>query len=121
MRERRGKHVTASKQNNDDFYRIRIIMFLFSHPEATLPKFRENGEYGIGTKGRGPLRRLLDTMVGDEWIRTFPSPHQETIPVYALTKKGEEIANMIRTANDKNPLFDLNAFRNAKLLGMSND
>ena len=118
--DRRGKRSTGGKQNNDDFYRIRIIMFLLSNHEATLPELRKNGEYGIGRMGRGRLKKLLDTMVAEKWLQPFQEKHS-SIQVYALLQKGEDMVNLIRNTDENNPLFELNAFRNVKSLGTSNE
>jgi len=93
-------------------------MYLLSHKEATLPELRAKGEYGI-RKGRGRLRVLLDKMVREnKWITISLVEHtKKDIPLYALTKRGEEIATMIKDKNDEHPLFDLDAFDNVKSLG----
>ncbi len=96
-------------------------MFLLAHHEATLPELRKDGEYGIGRMGRGRLRKLLDTMIVEKWIKTFPTPHQEKMPVYSLLKKGEDVVNLIRNTDENNSLFELNAFHNVKSLGTSSE
>jgi len=118
--DRRDKKISRSKQSKDDFYRIRIIMFLFSFSESGISALRGKGEYGI-RQHPGDLRVLLEKMIQDNWISKRQDPHSKNITLYSLTLKGKEIAQMIHEWDENNPFLKLDAFRNVKSLGTSNE
>lgn len=95
-------------------------MFLLSKKESTKAELQEKAEYGIHKMHRIDLDILLEKMRERKLITKHPNPHLKKSMLFALTERGVELATMIKDANDKDPLFDLDAFHNVKSLGLSN-
>ena len=119
-KELRGRKAKLGEQNSPDFYRVRIVMFLFAYPNSRITDMRENGEYRIGTMNKGLLRLLLLKMVDEDWLDMEISKDNPMIKRYSLKKKGLEMLNFIRNLRDKdenNPLFRFDSLKGIKSLG----
>jgi len=116
--ELRGRKVKADYQH-DDFYQIRILMYLSSHKEARLTDFSKEGEYGI-TSNKTTVGRLLGEMRDAGWVKKKISPDAKNVKKYSLTEKGRKMRGFIRELqqNEQNhPLFDCKLFSGIKSLG----
>ena len=123
-KDRIGKRVTGEKQKNDDYYRIRVVMFLLAHKESNQSEMQQKKQYGLSRMNRGSLKILLEKMIESKWIKSFKDPHSKNVTVYTLNKKGLQLANTIHDLHHKDenhPLFDFETFKDVKLLGLLND
>lgn len=121
---RKGRYHKRSTQGGasyryDDFYKIRVVMFLFANPESNRNQMKLNSESGLSSKEGGDLTSLLEQMISDGWIKKFESKHTTGRIVYTLEEKGRKVAELIKKLleEERNPLFDLDCFRGVKLLG----
>jgi len=122
--DRRGVRVTGEKQKNDDFYRIRVVMFLKSYGEANQSEMQHKKEYGLSRMNRGSLKILLEKMIENKWIKSCPDPHAKNVTIYSLNKKGHTLADTfqeLRNKDENHPLFDFETFSGIKLLGLKDE
>lgn len=122
--DRRGEHVSGESYKNDDYYRIRIVMYLFSHGESNRNNMLHNQDYGLSRLERGRLTILLEKMKDSGWVKKFESPHAKGVIVYNLENKGKQMAEAIKKLKDENdshPFFDLETFVGIRVLGLPND
>ena len=122
--DRRGEHVSGESYKNDDYYRIRIVMYLLDRGESNRHQMLHNKIYGLNRIERGRLTILLEKMIESGWLKKFDSPHAERIMVYDLEDKGRQMAEAIqnlKTENEQHPFFDLETFVGIKALGLSTD
>jgi len=116
--ELRGRKVKADYQH-DDFYQIRILMYLSAYTEARIGDFAKKGEYGI-TSNKTTVGRLLGEMVDAGWVKKTTSPDAKNVKKYSLAEKGHEMKDFIRELQQKeqnHPLFDFKLFTGIKSLG----
>lgn len=113
--DRRGKIVSGGKQKNDDFYRIRIALYLLEVKQQNTNQIKLNSKYGINSIEASRLKNLLLNMIKDNWIEKIETPGVH-YPAFKLTEHGLEIVNSIKQqVNDQsNFLFDLDCFANIK-------
>ena len=121
--DRRGEHVTGESYKNNDYYRIRIVMYLLSNPESNRHQMLHKKDYGLSRIERGRLTILLEKMIEVGWILKFDSPHATGVIVYKLHDKGQAMAKYIQKLkeNESHPFFDLETFIGIKALGLPND
>ena len=120
FKDRRGQRVKGGKQKNDDFYRIRVVLFLSAFDESRITDMREKGEYGLGTMNKGSLLVLLEKMIEDKWIKRTISEDSKNVKRYSLNKKGTEMRDFIRHLRDSDPnnsLLDCDLFLGVRSLG----
>jgi len=118
--DRRGKPVTGEKQKNDDFYRIRIVMYLLSNNQANRNQMLLNKSFGINRIERGRLTNLLQKMTQDEWIEKIEIKGTH-YPLFKLIEKGLQVGRHIQKLRSEEPsnfLFDLEDFAGVKRLGL---
>ena len=118
--DRRGKTVTGEKQKNDDYYRIRIVLYLFANKQANRNEMLLNRNYGLNRMERGRLSNLLEKMSIDNWIEKFEEKGVH-YPLFKLDEKGFEMARYIKKLAEEessNFLFDLENFAGVKRLGV---
>jgi len=116
--ELRGKKGKSDYQH-DDFYQIRILMYLTHHEEARLAEFTKKGEYGI-TSNKTRLIRLLGEMIDAGWIKKTIPEYAQNVKIYSLNEKGRQMKDFIRELQQKepnHPLFDCKLFDGIKHLG----
>ncbi len=119
FKDRRGQRVKGGKQKNDDFYRIRVVLFLSAFDESRITDMREKGEYGLGTMNKGSLLVLLEKMIEDNWIKKTISDDSKNVKKYSLNKKGTQIKDFIKELqnnDENNPLFDCDLFLGVKAI-----
>jgi len=119
FKDRRGKRAKGGKQKNDDFYRIRVVLFLSAFGESRITDMREKGEYGLGTMNKGSLLVLLEKMIEDNWIKKTISDDSKNVKKYSLNKKGAQIKDFIKELqnnDENNPLFDCDLFLGVKAI-----
>ena len=119
FKDRRGKRVKGGKQKNDDFYRIRVVLFLSAFGASRITDMREKGEYGLGTMNKGSLLVLLEKMIEDNWIKKTISEDAKNVKRYSLNKRGTQMRDFIRELqnnDESNPLFDCDLFLGAKAI-----
>jgi len=114
-RELRGRKVKADYQH-DDFYQIRILMYLSAHEEARISDFAKNGEYGI-TSNKTKLKRILGEMIDAGWIKKTIPEYAKNVKIFSLNEKGHEMKDFIRELQENHPLFDCKSFTGIKSLG----
>jgi len=122
--DRRGEHVTGESYKNDDYYRIRVVLYLFSNRESNRHQMLHNNDYGLSRIERGRLTILLEKMIESKWIKKFESPHATGVIVYDLEQRGREMAEYVhklKNENDSHPIFDLECSFGIKSLGLPND
>ena len=122
--DRRGEHVTGESYKNNDYYRIRIVMYLLSNPESNRHQMLHKKDYGLSRIERGRLTILLEKMIEAGWLLKFDSPHATGVIVYNLDKKGQAMAEYIKKLKEEkesHPFFDLETFVGIKALGLPND
>jgi len=112
LRGRKGK----KDYQNDDFYQIRILMYLSHHKEARIGDFTKEGEYGI-TSNKTTVGRLLVEMIDAGWIKKTISEDAKNVKKYSLIEKGHEMKDFIRELQQNHPLFDFKLFTGIKSLG----
>ena len=115
--ELRGRKVKADYQN-DDFYQIRIVMYLSAYGEANLTQLQMKGKYGI-TSNKVRLIRLLGEMIDAGWIKKTISPHSPNVKVYSLGEKGHQMKDFIKELihnEPSHPLFNCKLFDGIKSL-----
>jgi len=109
--DRRGKKVTGGSYKNDDYYRIRVVKFLFSKKMANRSNMLTSSTFGISRLGRERLNVLLAKMVEDGWIKGYESTHVKGVMMYELEDKGRQMATLIQESKDNShPLYDLDSF-----------
>ena len=113
--ELRGRKVKSDYQH-DDFYQIRILMYLSAHEEARIGDFTKKGEYGI-TSNKTTVGRLLGEMIDTGWVKKTISPDAKNVKKYSLTEKGQQMRDFIRELPENHPLFDCKLFSGIKSLG----
>lgn len=113
--DRRGKTVSGSKQKNDDFYRIRIALYLLEVKQQNKNQIKLNSKYGISSIEASRLKNLLLNMMEDNWIEKIETPGVH-YPAFKLTEHGLKIVDYIKNQiNDQtNFLLDLDCFANIK-------
>lgn len=113
--DRRGKVVKGGKQKKDDFYRIRITLYLLEEKQRNKNQIQLNSKYGISTIEASRLKTLLLNMVEDEWIEQIETEGVHIL-TYKLTSRGLLIANFIKNLQDEHAdfLLDLDCFSNIK-------
>ena len=113
--DRRGKTVKGGKQKNDDFYRIRISLYLLEVKQQNMNQIKHNRKYGINSIEASRLKNLLFNMMDDNWIEQIDNPAVH-YPIYKLTELGIKITNSIKNLRDDqtNYLLDLECFANIK-------
>ena len=119
FKDRRGQRVKAGKQKNDDFYRIRVVLFLSAFGASRITDMREKGEYGLGTMNKGSLQVLLEKMIEDNWIKKTISEDAKNVKRYSLNKRGTQMRDFIRELqnnDESNPLFDCDLFLGLKAI-----
>ena len=117
---RREGRTGGGSYRYDDYYKIRLVMFLFANPESNRNQMKLNKESGLSSMEGGKMTSLLETMVEDGWIKKFESTHTTGRIVYTLEEKGRKVAELIKKLleeSEHTPLFDLDCFRGVKLLG----
>ncbi len=118
--DRRGKSITGEKQKNDDYYRIRIVMYLLSNNQANRNQMLLNKSFGINRIERGRLTNLLQKMTQDEWIKKIEIEGTH-YPLFKLNEKGLQVGRHIQKLRSEEPsnfLFDLEDFAGVKRLGL---
>jgi len=116
--DRRGKKVTSEKQKNDDFYRIRIVMYLFANKEGNRNQMMHNNDFGINRIERGRLSNLLEKMIEDGWMQKIETSGMY-YPIYKLDTKGLEVASFIQKLKSEEPSnfhFEFESFAGIKRL-----
>ncbi|MBT4327704.1 MAG: hypothetical protein HOD60_12510 [Candidatus Nitrosopelagicus sp.] len=116
--ELRGRKVKADYQH-DDFYQIRILMYLTSHTKARISDFSKKGEYMI-TSNKQKLGRILGEMIEDKWISRTILDDAKNVKIYTLAEKGHQMKDFIlklRKDEETHPLFDCDLFSGIKSLG----
>lgn len=124
LRDRRGKRVKTGKQKNDDYYRLRIVMFLRSFGESRISDFLQKKDYGISSINKVNLKTILDKMSLEGWIKRTVSLDSKNVKKYSLDKQGFEIVDFIiklRDTNKEHPLFDFEMCKGIRSLGLSDD
>jgi len=113
--DRRGKTVKGGKQKKDDFYRIRITLYLLEVKQQNKNQIQLNSKYGISTIEASRLKTLLLNMIDDSWIDKVEIEGVH-YPAYKLTQRGLLIANFIKNLQDNKAdfLLDLDCFANIK-------
>jgi len=113
--DRRGKIVKGEKQKKNDFYRIRITLYLLEVNQQNKNQIQLNSKYGISTIEASRLKTLLLNMIEDDWIEQVKIEGVH-YPAYKLTQRGLMIANFIKNLQDNNMdfLLDLDCFANIK-------
>lgn len=112
--DRRGKTVKGGKQKKDDFYRIRIALYLLEVKQDNKNQIQLNSKYGISTIEASRLKTLLLNMIEDNWIEQVEVKGIH-YPLYKLTQKGLKITNFIKNLSDDNDfLLDMDCFANIK-------
>ncbi len=122
--DRRGEHVTGGSYKNDDYYRIRIVMYLLANPESNRHQMLHKKDYGLSRIERGRLTILLEKMKEAGWLVKFESPHATGVIVYNLDKKGLAMAEYIKKLKEESethPFFDLETFFGINSLDLPND
>jgi len=118
--DKRGSKVTGSgPYRNDDYYRVRIVLCLFSSNEHKLnrSKMLTNGEFGLNRMERRRLTLLLEEMIIHGWIKSFSTKYSPNTITYKLDERGLKMAETIKKFDESDPIFDLELFNNVKLLG----
>ena len=118
--DRRGKTVTGEKQKNDDYYRIRIVMYLFSNGQTNRNQMLLNKSFGINRIERGRLTNLLHKMKQDGWIEIIEIKGTH-YPLFKLDEKGLQVGRFIQELRSEDPshfLFDMEDFAGVKRLGL---
>lgn len=105
--DRRGKIVKGGKQKNDDFYRIRITLYLLEVNQQNKNQIQLNSKYGISTIEAGRLKTLLLNMIEDKWIKRVKI-EGVNYPLYKLTQEGLRIARFIKNLKENQAGFLLN-------------
>ena len=113
--ELRGRKVKSDYQH-DDFYQIRILMYLSAFGEARISDFTKNREYGI-TSNKTTVGRLLGEMIDAGWVKKTISEDSKNVKKYSLDEKGHQMKDFIRELQENHPLFDCKLFTNFKSLG----
>ena len=116
--ELRGRKVKSDYQH-DDFYQIRILMYLAAYSKAKISDFSKKGEYGI-TSNKQKLGRILGEMIEDKWINRTILDDAKNVKIYTLAEKGHQMKDFIlklRNEEEKHPLFDCDLFSGVKSLG----
>jgi len=112
--DRRRKGSRGRKQKSDDFYRVRITLYLLEVTQQNKNQIQLNSKYGISTIEAGRLKILLLNMIDDDWIQEIKNSGVH-YPVYKLSEKGLKIANFIKNPEeDHDFLSDMNCFANIK-------
>ena len=113
--DRRGKIVKGGKQKKNDFYRIRITLYLLEVKQQNKNQIQLNSKYGISTIEASRLKTLLLNMIDDGWIDKVEIEGVH-YPAYKLTQCGLLIANFIKNLQDTKAdfLLDLDCFANIK-------
>ncbi len=115
--ELRGRKVKADYQH-DDFYQIRILMYLSHHEEARMAEFSKKGKYGI-TSNKTTVGRLLGEMIDAGWVKKTIPDYAKNVKIYSLDEKGREMIEFIRRLQKEeqnHPLFDCKLFNGIKSL-----
>jgi len=116
--ELRGRKVKRDYQH-DDFYQIRILMYLSAFGEARLSDFISNVQYGI-TSNKTTVGRLLEEMIAAGWVKKTISKDAKNVKKYSLGESGHQMKDFIRELQQKNqnhPLFACKLFSGIKSLG----
>ena len=113
--DRRGKTVKGGKQNCDDFYRIRIILYLLEVGQQNKNQICLNSKYGINRIEGARLKTLLFNMIEDGWIKQVKIDGVN-YPVYKITGLGSQIAEDIKHLcyESTHFLLRLDSFANLK-------
>jgi len=113
--DRRGKIVKGGKQKKDDFYRIRITLYLLEVKQQNKNQIQLNSKYGISTIEASRLKTLLLNMIEDDWIERVETEGVH-YPAYKLSQRGLLIANFIKHLEDNKAdfLLDLDCLANIK-------
>jgi len=113
--DRRGKVIKGGKQKKDDFYRIRITLYLLEVKQQNKNQIQLNSKFGISTIEASRLKTLLLNMIEDDWIEKVETEGVH-YPAYKLTQRGLLIANFIKNLQDEQAdfLLDLDCFVNIK-------
>jgi hypothetical protein len=113
--DRRGKIVSGSKQKNDDFYRIRIALYLLEVKQQNTNQIKHSSKYGISSIEASRLKNLLLNMMEDNWIEKIET-QGVNYPVFKLTEHGLKIVDYIKNQiNDQSKfLLDLDCFANIR-------
>lgn len=113
--DRRGKIISGGKQKNDDFYRIRIALYLLEVTQQNTNQIKLNSKYGINSIEASRLKNLLLNMVEDNWIEKIETPGVH-YPFFRLTERGLTIVEYFKTqiGDQTNFLLDLDCFANIK-------
>lgn len=122
--DRRGERITGGSYKNDDYYRIRIVMYLLANGESNRHQMLHNKDYGLSRIERGRLTNLLGKMKESGWVKRFDSPHATGVIVYDLEEKGRQMAEAIQKLKEVSgyqPFFDLEIFSGIKLLGLKDE
>jgi len=116
--ELRGRKVKSDYQH-DDFYQIRILMYLSAYAEPRIGEIIGNGKYGI-TSNKTTVGRLLGEMSDAGWVKKTISEDSKNVKRYSLTEKGHQMKDFIRKFQEEepnHPLFDCKLFNGIKSLG----
>ena len=115
--ELRGRKVKSDYQH-DDFYQIRILMYLSAYAEPRIGEIIGNGKYGI-TSNKTTVGRLLGEMSDAGWIKKTISEDSKNVKRYSLTEKGHQMKDFIQKLQQNepdHPLFNCKLFNGIKSL-----